>query len=523
MRIKFILSFILVVTALIFPQRLYKITVESDGKQGTLSYIEHEGLDFVSSKEISQILSGSYFINPDAAKLEMIFKEYSCKFTAKSQFIILIKKNEGSQATVQLPVATLQIKDDVFIPLLYSCEYLSICCGRNVSYDPRAKKISVNDKLSVLDAPAAAEIKNENPESKIKSKYDVYAMVIEDKSNGTLIRLKTTRKLKIPHYSINNNVLYLFLSGASVDPDISNSVQPDGLVNLVKRTSISSKNVQLEFSLNDGYSTSEVFVDPDNNDLLISIHNKLFQTSQTVDNAKSKWLLDAIVIDAGHGGKDPGAIGVTGVKEKNINLAIALKLGNLIEKNLPGIKVIYTRKTDEFIELYKRGKIANENGGKLFISIHCNSLPKKDNNYRGFEVYLLRPGRTKAAIEIAEFENSVIKYEDNPDRYQKLTDENFILVSMAHSAYMRHSEKFSDILNQDWKQNVSIPSLGIKQAGFYVLVGASMPAVLIENGFLSNKKEESFLATGKGQTEIAQSILNAIKNYKEYYDKEISK
>ena len=94
---------------------------------------------------------------------------------------------------------------------------------------------------------------------------------------------------------------------------------------------------------------------------------------------------------------------------------------------------------------------------------------------------------------------------------------------MAHSAYMRHSEKFSDILNQDWKQNVSIPSLGIKQAGFYVLVGASMPGVLIETGFLSNKKEESFLTTGKGQTEIANSILNAIKNYKEYYDKEISK
>ena len=522
MKIKLILSFILFFTVLIFPQRLYKITFESDGKQETLSYVEQDGLDYVSGKEISKILNAGCFINPVAAKLEIKFKEYTCKFTAKSQFIILIKKNESSQATVQLPVATLQIKDDVFIPLLYICEYLSICCGRNVSYDARNKKMSVNDNLAIPDIPAA-EAKNENQESKIKSKYDIYTMVIEDKSNGTLIRLKTNRKLKIPHYSINNNVLYLFLSGASVDPDVSNSVQPNGLVNLIKRTAISSNNVQLEFSLNEGYSTAEAFLDPENNDLLISIHNKLFQSTQTVDNAKSKWLLDVIVIDAGHGGKDPGAIGVTGVKEKNINLSIALKLGILIEKNIPGIKVIYTRKTDEFIELYKRGKIANENGGKLFISIHCNSLPKKDNNQRGFEVYLLRPGRTKAAIDIAEFENSVIKYEDNPDRYQKLTDENFILVSMAHSAYMRHSEKFSDILNQGWKQSVSIPSLGIKQAGFYVLIGASMPGVLIENGFLSNKKEELFLASNTGQNEIAQSILNAIKNYKEYYDKEISK
>jgi N-acetylmuramoyl-L-alanine amidase len=493
-----------------------------DGKPETLSYIEHDGMDFVSGKELSKILSGSNFYNPDAAKLEIKFKDYSLKVTAKSQFIILNKKNDGSQATIQLPVATLQIKDDIFIPLLYSCEYLTIVSGRNVVYDARAKKMTINDNAPVSYSPEPV-IKNEDQNSKVKSKYDIYTMVIEDKSNGTLIRLKTNRKLNIPHYSINNNVLYLFLSGATVDPDILNSVQPAGLVNLVKSTHISSKNIQLEFSLNEGYSSAEAFLDPEGNDLLISIHNKLFQSSQTVDNAKSKWLLDAIVIDAGHGGKDPGAIGVTGIREKNINLSIALKVGKLIEKNIPGIKVIYTRKTDEFIELYKRGKIANENGGKLFISIHCNSLPKKDNNHGGFEVYLLRPGRTKAAIEIAEFENSVIKYEDNPDRYQKLTDENFILVSMAHSAYMRHSEKFSDILNQNWKQNVSIPSLGIKQAGFYVLVGASMPGVLIENGFLSNRKEELFLASDKGQSEIAQSILNTIKNYKEYYDKEISK
>ncbi|MDP3445326.1 MAG: N-acetylmuramoyl-L-alanine amidase, partial [Ignavibacteria bacterium] len=237
---------------------------------------------------------------------------------------------------------------------------------------------------------------------------------------------------------------------------------------------------------------------------------------------KKKWLFDVIVIDAGHGGKDPGAIGVTGVREKDVNLAIALKLGGLIQQNLPEVKVVCTRKTDQFIELYKRGKIANENEGKLFISIHCNSTEQKDIAHRGFEVYLLRPGRTESAIKIAEFENSVIKYEENPQRYQKLTDENFILVSMAHSQYMRFSEKFSDLLNQDWKKYTSIPSLGIKQAGFYVLVGASMPSVLIETGFLSNRKDEAYLASSKGQNEIANAIFKAISRYKEYYDKEIT-
>ena len=156
----------------------------------------------------------------------------------------------------------------------------------------------------------------------------------------------------------------------------------------------------------------------------------------------------------------------------------------------------------------------------FFISIHCNSTEQKDISYRGFEVYLLRPGRTQRAIAIAEFENSVIKYEDNQQRYQKLTDENFILVSMAHSQYMRYSESFSDILNQEWKQVVKIPSLGIKQAGFYVLVGASMPGVLIETGFLSNRKDEAHVKSSEGQAEIAQAVFNSVKKYKENYEKE---
>lgn len=200
-------------------------------------------------------------------------------------------------------------------------------------------------------------------------------------------------------------------------------------------------------------------------------------------------------------------------------MGIALKLGKVIEQNLKDVKVVYTRKDDTFVELYKRGKIANENNGKLFISIHANSVKKKPSPTKGFEVYLLRPGKTQKAIEIAEFENSVIEYEDNPEKYQKLTDENFILVSMAHSSYMRYSEKFSDILNKRWSQHTKIPSRGIKQAGFYVLVGASMPGVLVETGFLSNPEDEAYLNSQKGQQEIAQAIFATVKEYKEYYDK----
>ena len=249
------------------------------------------------------------------------------------------------------------------------------------------------------------------------------------------------------------------------------------------------------------------------------MHNKIFSNNTDKIVKSNRWNFDVVVIDAGHGGKDYGAIGVNGAKEKEINLSIALKLGKLIEKELKDVKVVYTRKDDKFLELYKRGKIANDYDGKLFISIHCNSTAKKNSDASGFEVYLLRPGKTQDAIEIAEMENAVIQYEADPKRYQKLTDENFILVSMAHSSYLKYSEKFAELLHNQFSNEFDVQSRGVKQAGFYVLVGASMPSVLIETGFLSNKKDAEYLKSTKGHQEIAAAIFRALKGYKVYYEK----
>jgi N-acetylmuramoyl-L-alanine amidase len=227
-----------------------------------------------------------------------------------------------------------------------------------------------------------------------------------------------------------------------------------------------------------------------------------------------------IVLDAGHGGYDPGTIGVTGVKEKTVALGIVLKLGALITKNLKGVKVVYTRKDDRFVELDRRGKIANEAGGKLFISVHCNSLPRKPSKMRGFEVYLLRPGRTEEAIAIAERENSVIKLEPGyEEKYQQLTEENFILVTMAQSAHVKASEVFADLAQKEMEARTGIPNRGVKQAGFYVLVGAAMPNVLVESAYLSNREDERFLKSDSGQQKIADALFRAVRKYKEEYEK----
>jgi N-acetylmuramoyl-L-alanine amidase len=172
------------------------------------------------------------------------------------------------------------------------------------------------------------------------------------------------------------------------------------------------------------------------------------------------------------------------------------------------------------VELDRRGQIANENDGKLFVSIHCNSMRRKPSPTRGFEVYLLRPGRTQEAIEIAERENAVIELEERyRERYQELTEENFILVTMAQNAYLKSSEVFADLLQQEMEDHISIPNRGIHQAGFYVLVGASMPKVLVETAYLSNREDERFLNSNQGQEKIARALFSAIERYKDEYEK----
>ena len=239
-----------------------------------------------------------------------------------------------------------------------------------------------------------------------------------------------------------------------------------------------------------------------------------------LDSERDKWKLDVIVLDAGHGGYDPGTTGVTGVKEKTVALGIVLKLGALITRNLEGVEVVYTRKDDRFIELDRRGKIANEAGGKLFISVHCNAMPRKPSKTRGFEVYLLRPGRTEEAIAIAERENSVIEMEQGyEEKYQQLTEENFILVAMAQSAHVKASEVFADLAQKEIESRTGIPNRGVKQAGFYVLVGAAMPNVLVESAYLSNRDDERMLRSDAGQQKIAEALFRAVREYKEEYEK----
>lgn len=235
--------------------------------------------------------------------------------------------------------------------------------------------------------------------------------------------------------------------------------------------------------------------------------------NQNYQTVKNKLRFDKIVIDPGHGGWDPGSIGYKGVKEKDITLAVAKKLGAYINEHIPDVEVVYTRTDDTYLGLAELGHFANIAEGDLYISIHCNSY---HNQYvRGAEVYFLGLHKSDASLEVMKRENSVFKDEID----QELTEEDLLVYELAHSGYIATSEKIAYMIEDQFKNRAQRKSRGVKQAGFQVLFEASMPAVLVELGFITNPAEQRFLTSDYGQSIMASALFRAVRNYKEEYEK----
>jgi N-acetylmuramoyl-L-alanine amidase len=182
-----------------------------------------------------------------------------------------------------------------------------------------------------------------------------------------------------------------------------------------------------------------------------------------------------------------------------------------------------TRETDEFIELYRRTEIANEAGGKLFMSIHCNSMPIKPHPAHGCETYILRPGRNDDAARVAQRENASVRFEDRSTRYKSMTEDQIIVATMAQRSFVRFSELLASSIQGEVTSTCPLADRGVSQAGFFVLVGASMPNVLVETGFLSNTGDAQYLASARGQTALATSLARAISRYAREYQRTLNR
>ena len=385
-------------------------------------------------------------------------------------------------------------------------------------YDGSNFWIPVNSFLKIINITDLPDFKLDSSEKFIllnPPSTNIIKCNIENKKNGSIIKISTK------HYFAENLLsatktrggwLNLNIIGGSLDSlsIINNTeiVQPI----LRVRTIQMDNSAQISFLLDsniDDYSISS-----DENYIEIILRSNTNLNAKKIKEIKERWNLDVIVLDPGHGGKDPGCSSKN-LKEKTVTLDVAKRLGKIIEKEL-GIKVIYTRTEDEFIPLWKRTKIANDSGGKLFISIHVNAGPR---GAKGFETYFIRPGKFDDATEVAQRENQVIEMEEKSNQYAKLNKENLIIATMAQSSFTKQSEFLAAEIQKEFGNKFTTPNRGVKQAGFHILVGASMPNVLVELGFITNSTDYRLLNQSKYREKMARAIFDAIVTYKNEYEK----
>lgn len=548
------ISLILVILTFFFKQgftQLYSFSANLNGKPSTQMIRSFTSkTTYIAVDDLLDILQIQYKINTETLQEEINFNEGTLVITAYNPFLFF-KRKDGRTFSYQMLQATDYKYGKIFVPLKSFTEFLNKHLNikidvnekaflLNINYDRRSRSVFVDKTAEDTPPPQPPKTQTLEPKEEFitnqptrvtrsTASFDLFDFTVEEKSNGYIFRIKSRKTIQSVSKNLSGKFLYLRIPNSTIDTERFNTSLNNGIIETISSIQ-NGTNADIKLTLKEKIQSHEIVREKRTNDILLLLHvspdiiKKIKEETKKQAQKQKNNLLDVIVIDAGHGGRDPGAIGYRGTREKDVNLGIALKLGKLIEKNHKDIKVIYTRDDDRFVELYRRGQIANENNGKLFISIHCNSTEERPGTRRGSEVYLLRPGRTEDAIRIAEKENSVIKLEEGyEERYKFLSDENFILTAMASAANVKHSEKFAELISEKFEKNLPLKNNGVKQAGFYVLVGASMPSVLIETGYINNPEDELFLKSEVGQQKIAEAIYKAILDYKNYFEKLASK
>jgi N-acetylmuramoyl-L-alanine amidase len=371
----------------------------------------------------------------------------------------------------------------------------------------------------------------------------IRSVSFEERTQGTLIRIGLSELLAcsdtLQTYN-NQRCLHLRLKDGVYDPDSLRVMAPAGMVRSV-RTFPGNGELIISFLVSDDMESYDVNRGTSPEELLISLRRKrsitIASLAETPREAVTAipiepqvngelWVIDTVVVDPGHGGQDPGAIGPGGTREKDVVLAIAKELKKIADRRKE-IKVILTRDSDVFVPLHERARKAIKNG-KLFISIHANAT--KNQYVSGIEVYFLSEAKTDDAKRVAERENAVIAFEDNPEQYAKLFDNDDITkelkeiqLGMVSSVFLKESQTMCSILLESSVTSTRQNNRGVKQAGFLVMnnTQAVMPSVLFEIGFISNPREEKLLRLASHQKRIASSIYDAIITFKKGVERDL--
>ena len=467
------------------------VVLGDERRTESLSAVRKDDVVYGALEEFADILGLRRFYNPRSKKMVLRVGSLPVKVTAMNPFVVI------DERVYQMPLPTLDVEGKVYVPL--------------------ALFLEVTDGLF----PAEFDFR-QGSETLVLRRflYNITGVEVEERLNGTLIRFITTRDFTVSDVatSYNHGWLNVTLYGGSLDSVRIASEQRMGIVKKIVPFQFES-SAQVSFLLDEDVSDRNVYVDK--GEVLVTLRSSkavdpAWVTSSGVD--RKRWLIDTIVIDPGHGGKHPGAVGKTGLMEKVVTLDIARRLKELLKKRLDA-RVLMTREEDRFVGLKERTQFANSNGGKLFVSIHADA--NKNRRVRGFSTYVLGVAKTQQALEVAQRENSVIEFEESTEAYEDFQDAAYILNAIAQSSYLKESQELARMVNDSMEKRTKIPDLGVHQAGFYVLIGAAMPSILVETGFLSNAYEERLLKTRSFRQKIAEALCESICRFKEKYEQGI--
>ena len=457
-----------------------------DQKENELKVLDNTKASYVSAKDLSKVLtSRSPYVNKERKKMVLYFSDTRIKITSNSSFVLV------DEEVYHMPIHAKDVGDDIFLPAVPIFNILKQTVLPGLSYDPIKQRLDID----VIE-------------------FNITDLNIEQKANGTILTVYTREQFNDGHISSfehDNGWFYITVQDGIVDTTKINKSDTRGVIAKVTANQF-AQSAQLAFRLRSEIIGYEVFQSSDPNAIVITLRTPFDKSADRIRKLRNRWQLDIVVLDAGHGGKDGGTIGKSGTREKDIVLDITKRLGMLLEKKT-NIKVVYTREEDVFIPLWKRTNKANVSNGKIFVSIHANGNPNR--TARGFDVFLLNESKSDDAIELASRENAVIKLEEHSgDRYKELTGENLIMATMAQSMFIMESEVLADLIQDELGNRLDSPNRGVKQAGFMVLIGASMPNVLIETGFLSNPTDEKRLKQSSYRQKIAEGIFSAIVKFR---------
>ena len=473
---------------------------------------------FVSSGKMAEALNYNTYFNPDKRKLVLYLPSNKVVLGADNPFVMV----DGRP--LQMPATTLWQNEEIYVPVSNLINLLNKYTLQPFRY---------NESEQVLKA-----LKGLTP------RFSVNRVEVDARDNGLVIRIKTSKEFQEGEMTVDTRYdwLHVDLYGATANVAQLRNTTRQGKVREVKAFQF-KQLLSIGFRLREQPTSREIYQDSESKDVIVLLRyeDKVAQAEKRsvdekrdpqsnsgdqqvqnqLESERKNWLLDTIVIDPGHGGRDPGAIGVGNLREKDVTLSIGTKLGKILAKKMPEVKLVYTRQDDRFIELRRRTQIANENHGKLFVSIHANA--NRDRRAAGIETYILGTEKGAQARSVVERENAVIQFED-PSSQQHYDGINTILATMAQSAFLKHSEQLASRVQREIAKRMKrlkMKDRGVKQAPFWVMVGASMPCILVETGFITNRNEAKILKTARHQQEVAESIFAGLKRFKDEYESAI--